>query len=148
MSAGRFDIHARYGIMAEINMVPLIDLALNLLVIFMIMSPFLLRAQLQLSIPDAETGAVAKDDPRTLTVQVSGDGQAFIDGQPVSVAEMEAEMTRRIQAPNSWTVIVEADKQCALDHVVKVMDAARKTGVSKLAISVSKAPAKKKRSRH
>ncbi|MDI6774621.1 MAG: biopolymer transporter ExbD [Verrucomicrobiota bacterium] len=147
MPGRSLDIHARYGIMAEINMVPLIDLALNLVVIFMIMSPFLLRSQLPMSIPDAETGAVAKDDPRALTVQVSLQGEAFIEGQPIPAAELEDEMLRRILAPNSWTVIVEADKQCPLEHVVKVMDTARKTGVSKLALSVSKPPAKKKRPR-
>ena len=136
MAGSKLDMHDRYGIMAEMNMIPLIDVALVLLIIFMVMTPFLVRAQLKMNVPDAETGVNVKEEERTLTVQVAKQGQATIDGQPIAPDALGEALLSRIPSPNSWTVIVEADKDCALDHVVKVMDTAKKAGIGKLGIAV------------
>ena len=135
----------RYGILAEINMVPLIDVALVLLIIFMIMTPFLVRAQLKMDVPDAETGNIIKDEARMLTIQVALDGQALLEGVSVPPGSLKEEILKRTPNPASWTVIVEADRNCALDHVVNVMDTARKAGISKLGVAVRREKEKRAR---
>ena len=123
------------GIVAEINMIPLIDVALVLLIIFMVLTPILVRSQIQVNLPGAKT-VTPTPEQRTLNVQVSKEGQIYVAGQAVLPDALEASLRGQIPTPADQTVVIEADKQVAFEHVVKVMDTVKKIGVTKMGVAV------------
>jgi biopolymer transport protein ExbD len=124
--------------MAEINMIPLIDVALVLLIIFMIMTPFLVRSQLKIDLPRSRAGSDETQRHRTLQVQVDRKGTAYIDGQAVPGDLLESRLRQSLLDPESQPVVIEADRDVVFQHVVTVMDIAKKVGAKRLAVCVKK----------
>ena len=123
------------GIIAEINMIPLIDVSLMLLIIFMVLTPFLVQSQIQVSLPKASTG-VKGGDENVLKVQLSAGGELAVDGKPVRMQSLEKELMLRFAKSYKKTVLVEADKSVPVERVVAVFDAAKKLGAGKIGIAV------------
>jgi biopolymer transport protein ExbD len=128
----------KYRVMAEINMIPLIDVALVLLIIFMIMTPFLVRSQLKINLPSSRSATEEKQRNRALQVQVDKAGAAYLDGQVVPGSLLENRLRQVLSDPEHQPVIIEADKEVPFQHVVTVMDTAKKVGAVKLAVCVRK----------
>jgi biopolymer transport protein ExbD len=128
----------KHRIMAEINMIPFIDVALVLLLIFMIMTPLLVQSQLKINLPGIKK--VESDQPRkqTLTVQVDRAGTAYLSGMPVAPDLLEGRLRQLLTDPEHQPVVVEADKDVPFQHVVTVMDTAKRIGATKLAVCVKK----------
>ncbi len=128
----------KHRIMAEINMIPFIDVVLVLLLIFMIMTPLLVQSQLKINLPAIKK--VEPDQPRkqTLTVQVDRMGTAYLSGMPVAPDLLEGRLRQLLTDPEHQPVIVEADKDVPFQHVVTVMDTAKRIGATKLAVCVKK----------
>jgi biopolymer transport protein TolR len=127
---------SKYRIVAEINMIPFIDVALVLLIVFMVMTPFLIRAQIKVDLPDAGQAELGGDDKESLTVQVERSGDIFIEGQRVAAADVAAELRRRMAHPNTQPLYVEADKEVSFRHVVVVLDAGRQIGAARMSVCV------------
>ena len=125
----------RDALMAEINMIPLIDVSLVLLIIFMVMTPMLVRSQIQVNLPKA-TPQQQADEKQTLDIQVTKQGDIYFKDQLVPPAEIEETLRRNIPDPANQAVIIEADKESIFDNVVQIMDAAKKIGVTKLGVGV------------
>ena len=125
----------RSGIIAEINMIPLIDVSLIILIIFMVITPFLVQSQIQVSLPKAATG-VKGGDENVLKVQLAADGAMTVDGKPVRFQLLEKELILRFAKSYKKTVLVEADKSVPVERVVAVFDAAKKLGAGKIGIAV------------
>lgn len=133
----------KYRIVAEINMVPFIDIVLVLLIIFMVMTPFLIRAQIKVTPPEAANAEEATDEDDTVTVQVEKSGGLYIEGQPVAAENIEASLRRHLPRPQVQPLMIEADKDVPFQHVVVVLDAGKKLGVRKMGVGVQpKKPAK------
>lgn len=130
------DISNRYRMMAEINVIPLIDVALVLLLIFMIVTPFLVKSQIKINLPEsaATDGKLSKTD--NIEVQVREDGAIFVAGSLVKPGDVEAELKRLLPSPGTQPVVVEADRNVAFRHVVTVLDAAKRIGATRLGVCV------------
>jgi biopolymer transport protein ExbD len=126
----------RTRVMAEINMIPLIDVALVLLVIFMVMTPFLVKSQIKINLPKAKQAEAAKATEKAFTLQVEKDGTVCIDGERVAAEALDAAIQRALPNPEQQPVMIEADKDVAFQHVIVVMDAVKKHGGVKLGVSV------------
>ncbi len=124
---------------AEINMIPLIDVSLVLLIIFMVMTPFLVQQQVKVNLPHSVSGDEAPDRP--IIVMIQNQGEMSLNGKAVSVSTLESELKPLLGPKRDHPVMIQADKDIALQFVVSVMDIAKKLQVSKLGISV--APPKK-----
>ena len=135
----------RRRVMAEINMIPLIDVALVLLIIFMVMTPILIKSQIKINLPHSKSADKSKSNQQTVKVQVQKDGVIFINGQPVSPEAVENTLRGLIHDPENQPVVIEADRDVAFQHVVVVMDAAKRLGVVKLGVNVKQEDEKKKR---
>ena len=120
-------------------MIPFIDVALVLLIIFMIMTPFLVRSQLKLNLPTARTPTDDVQRNRPLQVQVDKQGTAYLDGLPVPADMLVARLRQALGDPKTQPVVIEADREVSFQHVVTVMDAAKSIGATKLAVTVKKA---------
>ena len=123
------------GIIAEINMIPLIDVSLIILIIFMVITPFLVQSQIQVNLPKAATG-VKDGEENVLKVQLGADGSMAVDGKPVRLQSLEKELILRFGKSYKKTVLVEADKSVPVERVVAVLDAAKKLGAGKIGIAV------------
>jgi len=128
--------NGKYQVMAEINMIPLIDVALVLLIIFMVMTPFLIKSQIKINLPKAKLKETMPRPDQILTIQVDSSGGIFIDGQNVVRETLENRLRGRISDPQNQPVMIEADQDVKFQHVVTVMDAVKRIGVTKLAINV------------
>ncbi|HBA62110.1 MAG TPA: hypothetical protein DCZ92_15110 [Elusimicrobia bacterium] len=123
------------GIIAEMNMIPLIDISLILLIIFMVITPFLVQSQIQVNLPRAVTGVKGTDEG-VLKVQLGADGSLAVDGKPLKFQRLEKELILRFSKARNKTVLVEADKTVAVERVVQVLDTAKRLGAGKIGIAV------------
>lgn len=128
-------IHQRGRTMAEMNLVPLIDVALILVIIFMVLTPIIVQSQLTVKLPKAQTGTPS-DSQSTVHVEIARTGQLVIEGRPVPWEDLEHELTLRLSKSAQKTLLVQADKTVPVEKVVAVLDAAKKLGVGKLGIAV------------
>ena len=119
---------------AEINMIPLIDVSLVLLIIFMVMTPFLVQQQVSVNLPKSVSGHEAPDRPIVVLIQKQGD--LSLNGKPISISTLEGALRPLLGPRHERPVMIQADKDIALQQVVAVMDIAKKLQVAKLGISV------------
>ncbi len=120
---------------SEPNMVPLIDVALILVIIFMVLTPILVQSQLTVKLPKADSGTPVDADA-TVTVEISKGGSVTINGHPLRWENLEREMTLNLPRSAHKTLLVQADRLTPVERVVKVLDVAKKLGVGKLGIGV------------
>jgi len=116
-------------------MIPLIDVSLIILIIFMVITPFLVQSQIQVSLPKASTGTKGGED-NVIKVQLAADGSLTVDGRSVGIQRLEKELILRFSKAYKKTVLVEADKTVPVERVVQVLDAAKKLGAGKVGIAV------------
>lgn len=139
----------KYKIIAEINMIPFIDVALVLLIIFMVMTPFLVKSQLKVNLPKTESAEQAADEKDMIDIQVDKGGAISINGQAVEQTAVEAALRKVLLDVETQPVVIHADREVPFQAVVTVMDAAKKIGVAKLGVGVKQEiqtpPDKKKR---
>ncbi len=125
----------RGRVMAEMTLVPLIDVALILVIIFMVLTPILVNSQLTVMLPKADSGT-PPDAQTTVNVQISKSGTLVIDGSPVHWEVLERELALRLPKAAQRTLLVQADRSVPVEKVVVVLDIAKKLGVGKLGIGV------------
>lgn len=118
----------------EINITPLTDIFLVLLIIMMVIAPLLDQQGLNLTVPENVAQEQVKDDVKILTVTVSSDDRYFIDGEEVQVTDLEktiAELAK--DYPDG--LMIESDGDATHGAVVKLMDSARNSGVKSISVS-------------
>jgi biopolymer transport protein TolR len=130
MSFGRLERTPGAQPMSEINMTPLIDVMLVLLVIFIITAP-LLVGSVKVELPKAE-GAKSADVPQFVALAIDKTGQVFVDGQPLSLDALGATLTLTAQKNPQTEVQLRADTAVPYGRVVEVMGLAHKAGLSRL----------------
>lgn len=118
----------------DINMIPLIDVSLVLLIIFMVMTPFLVQQQIRVNLPRSVSASEAPDRPIVIAIQKAG--EISLNGAPVAITNLESELKSLLGPANDRPVMIQADRDLPLQNVVSVMDIAKRLQVSKLGISV------------
>ena len=121
--------------MADINMVPFIDITLILLIIFMVMSPLLVQMQLNVDLPKSNAINTQTDDD-VIRIEIQKNGTITVLKKNVTMANLERELILRLGKANKKTILVEADKNVPVQQVVDVFDIAKKLGAAKLGIGV------------
>jgi biopolymer transport protein ExbD len=125
---------SRRGPIVDINMVPLIDVALVLLIIFMVMTPFLVQQQVRVNLPQSVSSSEPPDRPIVIAIQKNG--AMSLNGTPVATGNLEISLKGLLGKNADRAVMIQADKDLALQQVVTVMDIAKRLQVAKLGISV------------
>ncbi|HXS99742.1 MAG TPA: biopolymer transporter ExbD [Elusimicrobiota bacterium] len=121
---------------AEPNLVPLIDVSLILVIIFMVLTPILVHHQLTVKLPHAVSGEAAASDT-AVTVQITKAGAVTVEGTAVRWENLERELTLRLPKSAGKTLLVQADRGVAVERVVTVLDIAKRLGVGKLGVGVT-----------
>ncbi|MBA4388367.1 MAG: hypothetical protein C0404_10325 [Verrucomicrobia bacterium] len=126
----------RYQILAEINMIPFIDVVLVLLIVFMVMTPFLMESQVKVTLPKSPSSEQVNPDDKPVRVLIQAEGSVFIDGKQTAKDAVEKTLTGRLFDPKKQAVLIEADKNVPFEHVVLVMGTAKKLGVTRIGVGV------------
>lgn len=124
------------GIMGEINMVPFIDITLILLIIFMVMTPFIVQSQINVDLPSSSAVNTITED-NVIRVEINKRGQLKVMDKEVAFSGLQEELILLLGRAHEKTILVQADKDVPIQQVVKVFDVAKKLGAAKLGIGVS-----------
>jgi biopolymer transport protein ExbD len=137
MSFGNSSQQDDGSMMSEINVTPLVDVMLVLLVVFIITAPLLAPQSLKINLP--KTDAVQQNDkPQQVSLVVDAQGNIEMDKKPVNDSEL-AEMLRTRSADPQFQLQIEADSAVPYGRVATLMALAQKAGVAKLSfITLSK----------
>ncbi|MCC7122719.1 MAG: biopolymer transporter ExbD [Gammaproteobacteria bacterium] len=118
--------------MSEINVTPLVDVMLVLLVVFIVTAPLLTNA-IKVNLPEtAET--TAPDDPDALTVSVDPAGKIYLDKRETALEVLENELRGQKARDPGLTLFLEADDAARYGTVAKVMAIIERAGIDKLAV--------------
>ncbi len=120
---------------AEINVVPLVDIVLVILIIFMVSAPLFIKPSLNVQLPEAGTAQeVQKSKPVTITIDA--EGHLDFNGDLISLEDLVVKMGERLKAQPDLAVVIAADKRVAHGAVVTVLDKIQALGVKKFALNV------------
>jgi biopolymer transport protein ExbD len=121
----------RHRALAEINITPLVDVMLVLMIISMLAAPMLQKG-IPLDLPATETSQDIRD-PRTV-VSLDREGRLRLNDQPVHPDLLEKRMKALASGSPGETVFLRADKLIPYGEVLLVMDRIRKAGVTRIAL--------------
>lgn len=130
MAFGSFDNKSSSNAVSEINMVPLIDVMLVLLVIFIITAP-LLSHSIKINVPQASSEPV-QQDPKVVDFAVDANGQLFWNEQPVSMEQIPALMAAEAALDPQPEIRLRADLDTRYEVLAQVMSMARQSGLKRL----------------
>jgi len=122
------------GIIADINMIPLIDVALILLIIFMVITPFLVQNQIQVNLPKASSGSTSGSEEEPIKITITKDYLIYVNGK--RTYKLQKELMLKLSKSYKKTVLIESDKNVRIEKVVEVLDIAKKLNAGKIGISV------------
>jgi biopolymer transport protein ExbD len=124
----------RRGTIAAINVTPLVDVVLVLLVILMVASTYIVAQTLKVQLPRAHSTDGTADKPTK--VEIMKNGSLRWNEQPVTDGELPAKLKEAVAADADMSLVVSADKEVMHGRVVHVLDMAKIAGVTKFAINV------------
>mgnify|MGYP001592698354 FL=1 len=116
----------------EVNVVPMLDLAYVLLVIFIILTTATVQG-IKVDLPKA-SAAPSLAEPRTKAVSITGDGTIYLDTYPVSLSELESLLRQYRAADPDLPVIVKADSTIPYQRVVDVLDLLGRLEITQLGL--------------
>jgi biopolymer transport protein TolR len=139
MTFGRLERAKGGKPMSEINVTPLVDVMLVLVVIFILTAP-LLASSIKLDLPNSDAAkAGASDTP--VTVVINRSGQVYFNERAVSADELSARLQEAARIRPETEVHLRADEAVPYGKVVEVMGAAQKAGLSRIGFAAEPAPA-------
>ena len=130
MAFGRLERRADTPPMSEINVTPLVDVMLVLLVIFMLTAP-LLTSAIRLDLPQAE-GLQSGEAPQAVTVALDAKGQLFFNDKPLDAAKLAQQFEAAARRSPETEVQLRVDEAVPYGQVVALMGAAQKAGLSRI----------------
>ena len=130
MTFGRLERTPSAVPMSDINMTPLIDVMLVLVVIFILTAP-LLVSSLRLDLPNAQA-ATPQEGERSVQVALDKAGQLYLNDQALTLAELQQRLAQLAAQNPMAEVQLRADEAVPYGRVVALMDAAQKAGLSRI----------------
>lgn len=115
--------------MAEINVIPLVDVVLVLLIIFMVTAPMLYRG-MDIKLPTSASNTIKPEERMVLTIE--RDQTLYLDKDRVSPAQLESRLRAAKQRNNEVSVFLRADRDVPYGTIVQVMDGVKQAGIDKL----------------
>jgi biopolymer transport protein TolR len=124
----------RRGIITDINVTPLVDIMLVLLIIFMLTANLIARQAIEVELPRASQSTSV--NPTTLAVTLTRDGALYLNGRSTTPVELRAAVSRAVAGDPRTQAIIAADKAVSHGRVVWVLDVVKSLGVASFAIQI------------
>jgi biopolymer transport protein ExbD len=134
--AGGGDTGSDDDLIADINVTPLVDVVLVLLIIFMVTATYIVRASIEVELPRVAHGGEAVGT--ILSVVLTKEGQVFLDGVRRTEEELVARTREAVGRDADARVVISADRGALHGSVVRVIDLVRGAGATRFAIHVEK----------
>jgi biopolymer transport protein ExbD len=122
----------------EINITPLTDVVLVLLLIFMITSPILMTGMLKIKLPEAAHAETQPQENHNIVVSLTDKNELAVNDQAITREELGALLHKKLAAAPNATVILDADKHALHGNVVDILDTLKRAGAQKLVIGTIK----------
>ncbi len=121
---------------SEINVVPLVDIILVVLIIFMVTAPMFMKPAIKVNLPKASSGE--SQEETQLSITLGSDGRAFFNGSLATDDDIRIKSAEKLAKNPEIQAVIAADKDVPHGRVVSVMDIIKTVGVKKFAISIDK----------
>ncbi|MBX3181230.1 MAG: biopolymer transporter ExbD [Polyangiaceae bacterium] len=127
------------GMISGINVTPLVDVTLVLLIIFMVTAKMIVNQGMPMDLPKAATG---QEIQTVFSVELSADGKTHVDSNPVANDEAVSALAKSAKAKNQdIRAVIRADRKVEHGRVIHVLDLLNRAGISKVAFGVQAAAA-------
>jgi biopolymer transport protein TolR len=117
--------------LSDINITPLVDVVLVLLIIFMVTAP-VLQSGIELNVPKTRT--VKEITEERLVVSINKQQRVFLGNDPVNINEIAARIKQKIRDPQRQAIFVRADEDVPFGAFATVMDAVKSSGITNVSI--------------
>src|SRR2546423_12988024 len=128
-----FETRSQTSSISQINVVPLVDVMLVLLVIFMVAAP-ILQQGVSVELPQAKAGALSGEDQQ-LVVAIDKKGTVYLNDNAINLAELGPKLEAVVRLKPDKQVFLRADRSVAYGEVVQVMAAVKGAGVQSLGMT-------------
>ncbi len=123
-------------VIAQINIIPFVDIVLVLLIIFMVTSTAIVRAAIQVDLPKAANSG--ESVAVTVNLVVTKDSELFLDGDLVNRQEAETRIKEKVSKDKDLQAVISADRSLAYGDVVSIIDFVKGAGVKTFALNIEK----------
>ena len=124
------------GPIAAINVVPLVDIILVVLIIFMVTAPIVLKPTIDINLPKASSGQ--ESGPTLLNITVTKDGAILLNGKASNIESVTVFATQLVKEKPDTPAILQADKAVTLEKLTEIIDIVKSAGVKRVAFSIEK----------
>jgi biopolymer transport protein ExbD len=123
------------GAMSDINVTPMADIMIVLLIIFMVITPMLSKG-VDVKLPVAGNTKERKDEPKTITVGVKKDGTVFLNGVKIENPDQDltAQVRERLEEVQDKVIYLKGDEGATYAEIMRIMDLCRAGGVEEVAL--------------
>ncbi len=121
---------------SAINVVPLVDVILVVLIIFMVTAPIVLKPSIDINLPKASAGDESPTTP--LNITIGRDGQILLNGKASTLEDITVFATDLVRNQPETAAILAADKDVTLERLTELIDVVKRAGVKKVAFSIEK----------
>ena len=125
-----------HDVIADINVVPLVDIILVVLIIFMVTAPMFIRPTINVNLPKASSGD--QTTPSKLNIALTADGKINLNGTFVDEKTVQTKAAEELAQNPDVQAIISADKDTPHGQVIGVLDVVKSVGIKKFAISIEK----------
>jgi len=117
--------------LADINVTPLVDVVLVLLIIFMVTAP-VLQSGIEVEVPHTKT--VKEITEERLVITIDREQRVFLNNQPININQIGAQLHKRIRDPQGQSIFIRADEDVPFGAFATVMDAVKQAGITNVSI--------------
>ena len=137
MSLGSLKQRGRSPIMADINITPLTDIFLVLLIIFMVTSAAMVESGAKISLPEVDS---TSNQPREITITVTPTNDVYVNSNLTAYEDLETVLRGLVSARPDIPVVLEGDREVLFGQAVKILSIAQKAGATQIAIAAERRP--------
>jgi len=117
--------------MSDINVTPLVDVVLVLLIIFMVTAP-VLQSGIEVSVPKTRT--VKEITEERMVISINKQQRVFLGNDPININEIKTKLRQKIRDPQNQSVFIRADEDVPFGAFATVMDAVKGAGITNVSI--------------
>jgi biopolymer transport protein TolR len=128
---------AKGGIKSDINVTPLVDVMLVLLIIMMLVAP-MLEQGVSVRLPVAGNAADKPEDPEQTVIAIASDKSVYLNARPVAPADFQTRVNEALENKKQKIVLIRADQEVDYGAVMDVMDELRKAGIEDIGLVTEK----------
>ena len=121
---------------ASINIVPLVDIILVVLIIFMVTAPMVLKPSIDINLPKSASGDESPSTP--VNIAISASGTLSLNGQQTTLEQISAFAAKMVAEKPDTAAILQPDRTVTMEQLTALIDAVKGAGIKKVAFSVDR----------